>query len=99
MESESINLEPCYSHQDTIGRCIRCQAEEKLNECLRKLLDEETGDDEKTRKKYSLLYSFLQSPDLQALCDKTELSLSEGKDVKLKVYFEGDELKYRLTIN
>jgi hypothetical protein len=98
MQSESIDLEPCYSHQDTIGRCIKCRAEEKLNECLRQLLDENSGDDTQTRERYELLYSFLQSPDLQQLCDKTEQYLAEGREVNLRIYFEEDELKYKLTI-
>lgn len=98
MESESINLEPCYSTRDVTGRCIKCLAEEKLNTCLRELLKEENGDDEKAKQKYLILYSFLESPDLQDLCDKTEMYLSEGKEVNLKIYFVNDELKYKLTI-
>ncbi len=69
-----------------------------MNECLRQLLDENSGDDTQTRERYELLYSFLQSPDLQQLCDKTEQYLAEGREVNLRIYFEEDELKYKLTI-
>jgi hypothetical protein len=94
---ESIELKPCYSTNEAPGRCIKCLAEEKLYNCMRELLDSEK-DNSKLQRYYQILYSFLESPELQKLCDETEKGLSEGKEVSVKVYIEEEKLKYELKI-
>jgi hypothetical protein len=94
---ESINLTPCYSTNEVVGRCIKCLAEEKLFNCIRELLNEEK-DTSRLQQKYEILYAFLESPELQKLCDETEKYLSEGQEVSVKIYLEAGKPGYELTI-
>jgi hypothetical protein len=95
---ESIDLNPRYSSNEEPGRCVKCLAEEKLFNCLRQLLKEE-NDSETIQQKYQVLYSFLQSPELQSLCDKTEKLLSEGKEVSVNITIENGKPKYEIKIS
>jgi len=92
-----IELEPRYSTNEVPGRCIKCLAEEKMFSCMRELLKDEK-DTGKLQQRYQILYSFLESPDLQKLCDETEKCLSEGKEVSVRIYFEDSKIKYELKI-
>jgi hypothetical protein len=94
---ESIDLTPRYSTNDVPGRCIKCMAEEKLFSCMRELFEDEK-DTFKLQKRYKILYSFLESPELQKLCDETEKCLSEGKEVNVRIYLENGKPKYELKI-
>ena len=94
---ESIDLTPRYSTNEVPGRCIKCLAEEKLFSCMREIFDDEK-DSTKLQQKYKILYSFLQSPDLQKLCDETERYMSEGKEINVRVYLEAGKPKYELKI-
>jgi hypothetical protein len=94
---ESIDLKPKYSTNEVPGRCIKCLAEEKLFSCMRELFREE-NDTTELQQRYKVLYSFLESPDLQKLCDQTESSLAEGKEVSVKIYLEAGKPKYELKI-
>jgi hypothetical protein len=94
---ESIELKPCYSTNEAPGRCVKCMAEEKLFSCMRELFEDEK-DTTKLQQKYQILYSFLQSPDLQKLCDETERYMSEGKEINVRIYLEAGKPKYELTI-
>jgi hypothetical protein len=94
---ESIDLTPRYSTNDVPGRCIKCLAEEKLFSCMRELFADET-DISKLQQRYELLYAFLESSELQKLCDETEKCLSEGKEVNVRIYLENDRPKYELKI-
>jgi hypothetical protein len=94
---ESIYLTPRYSTNEVPGRCIKCLAEEKLFSCLRELFKEEK-DTTELQKKYKILYSFLESSELQKLCDETEKCLSEGKEVSVRIYLEDGKPKYELKL-
>jgi hypothetical protein len=94
---EPIDLEPRYSSNEVPGKCIKCLAEEKLFSCMRELLREEQ-DTTELQQKYKILYSFLQSPDLQKVCDETERYLAEGKEVSVKIHLEDGKPEYELII-
>jgi hypothetical protein len=95
---EPIDITPRYSNNEVPGRCIKCLAEEKLFSCMRELLKEEK-DNQELQQKYKILYSFLESPELQALCDETERYLAEGKEVSVKLTLEAGKLKYEIILN
>ncbi len=95
---EPINLTPRYSTNEIPGRCIKCLAEEKLFNCMRELLKEEE-DSSDLQQKYKIIYNFLESSDLQKLCNETEKYLAEGKEVNLRIYLEAGQLKYELQVN
>ena len=96
-KKEIIELEPHYSTSEIPGRCIKCLLEEKLFSCMRELLNQEKNMAE-LRQRYQILYSFLELPDLQRLCDEAEKYLSEGKEVNVRVYLENGKPKYELKI-
>lgn len=98
MEEKSIDLEPRYTTKDFPGKCIKCLAEQKLDTCLRVLLRSEVEDPEQYRK-YEALLAFLQSPELEELCKKSEQYLAEGKQVAVRIYLEEGRAKYELKIN
>jgi hypothetical protein len=92
---ETIELVPRYSTSELPGRCIKCLAEEKLFACMREIFDDEK-DTAKLQQKYQILYAFLQSPNLQKLCDETERSLSEGKEISVRIYLRDGKPEYEL---
>ena len=95
---DTINLDPRYSTGDVPGKCIKCLAEQELNNCLLELLRTE-GDDEELAKRFEMLVSFLKSPESRKLRDESERYLAEGKQVTVRVSFEEGKPKYELKIN
>ena len=94
---ETEDLDPKYSTNEVPGRCIKCLAEEKLFSCMRELLKEEEENLE-LQNKYEMLRNFLESPDLQNICDEAEKYLSEGKDVSVKITNEGGKAGYEIRV-
>ncbi len=94
---ESIDLTPRYSTSEAPGRCIKCLAEEKLFSCMRELFKKEKNTT-KLQQRYKILYSFLESSELQKLCDETERYLAEGQEVSVRIYLEAGNPKYELKI-
>lgn len=94
---ETIDLEPQFSTSEIAGKCLRCIAQQQLNDCIMDMLGSDTEDD-KLQQKYHALVAFLQSPRAQGLIDETERLLSEGKKVKVKLNFEQNNLTYELKV-
>jgi hypothetical protein len=95
---DSFDLEPRYSTSEIPGKCIKCLAEQELNNCLLELLNGEEND-QKLRQKYEMLLSFLKSPESQILRDESEKYLAEGKKVTLKLSFANGKPGYELNIS
>jgi len=95
---EPINLDPRYSTRDIPGKCVKCLAEQELNNCLLELLRAE-GDDKVLAQRFEMLVSFLKSPESRQLRDESERYLAEGKQVTVRVSFEDSKPKYELKIN
>jgi hypothetical protein len=93
-----IKLEIKYSTKDITGHCVQCQAEQELYTCLRNLLMEEQSDKE-VEKKYEMLVTFLQSPDLIKMRIESEKYLAEGKRVFLVIKSVDGKTKYELEVN
>ena len=93
---DPIDLEPRYSSHDHTGRCLRCLAQEELNNCIVAMLGNADEDSSKLQAKYIALVAFLESPEAQELIDETERYLSEGKKVSVKLNFENDKLDYEV---
>ena len=58
---ESFDLEPRYSTSQIPGKCIKCLAEQELNNCLLELLREEEINEE-LQQRFEMLLVFLKSP-------------------------------------
>ena len=95
---EPINLDPRYSTRAIPGKCIKCLAEQELNNCLVELLRGE-GEDKELKQRFEMLVSFLKSPESQRLRDESERYLAEGKQVTVKIHFETGKPKYELKVN
>ena len=95
---DAINLDPKYSTSDVPGKCIKCLAEQELNNCLLELLRAE-GDDKELAERFETLVSFLKSPESRKLRDESERYLAEGKRVTVRISFEDGKPKYELKIN
>jgi hypothetical protein len=95
---DAINLDPKYSTSDVPGKCIKCLAEQELNNCLLELLRAE-GDDKELVERFEMLISFLKSPESLKLRDESERYLAEGKRVTVRISFEDGKPKYELKIN
>ncbi len=95
---DDIELKPSYSTKEVSGRCIKCLAEDKYGDCLRELLQGGI-DNQELRAKYQALLSLLTSPELEQLRAETELRLSEGKEVKVIIHSEKDEMKYEIKVD
>lgn len=95
---ESINLDPRYSTKEIPGKCIKCLAEQELNNCLIELL-KEVGEDKELQQRFETLVSFLKSPESQKLRDESERHLAEGKQVTVKICFETGKPEYKLKVN
>jgi len=95
---DPIDLEPRYTKADIPGQCLKCLAEQKLDGCLRLLLTADP-DNEEMQTAYLALYSFLTSPESKDLRDRTERYLADGRDVKVRVRFEGGEVKCDLVLD
>ena len=94
---EPIKLDPRYSTSKVPGRCIKCLAEQELNNCLLKLLRAE-GDDEELARRFEILVTFLKSPEAQKLRADSERYLSEGKEVNVRIDFVEGKPKYALEV-
>jgi hypothetical protein len=94
---ESIDLEPNYSTSQIPGKCLKCLAEQQLDSCLRQLLVEQ-GDSKQLQARYASILSFLKSPESKKLRDEAERYLAEGKNVKVKMSFQDDEMKYWIEV-
>ena len=95
---DSFELEPRYSTKDIPGKCVKCLAEQELNNCLIELLRGGGGDKE-LQHRFEALVSFLKSPESQKLRDESERYLAEGKEVKVRLYFVNGELKCELKVS
>jgi len=95
---DSFDLEPRYSTKEIPGKCLKCLAEQELNNCLRVLLIGE-GEDKELQQKYEMLVSFLKSPESRKLRDESEKYLAEGKKVTLRLSFANGKPKYELEID
>ena len=95
---DTINLDPRYSTSNVPGKCIKCLAEQELNNCLLELLRAE-GDDEELAQRFEMLVSFLKSPESLELRDEAERYLAEGKQVTVSISLEDGKPKYELKIN
>jgi len=95
---DALNLNPRYSTSDVPGKCIKCLAEQQLDNCLLELLRAE-GDDKELVERFEMLISFLKSPESVKLRDESERYLAEGKEVTVRVSFEDGKPKYELKIN
>ena len=94
---ETIDLDPRYSTSDVPGRCVKCLAEQKLNNCLFELLRGEGGEKELVQR-FETLVSFLKSPESQKLRAESERYLSEGKEVTVRIHFVDGKPRYDLKV-
>ncbi len=94
---EPIDLEPNYSTAEIAGKCIKCLAEQELNNCLLELLRGEE-ENKKLEQRFEALASFLRSPESKKLRNESEKYLAEGKEVKVKINFEHGKPRYELKI-
>ncbi|GAI71758.1 unnamed protein product [marine sediment metagenome] len=95
---DSFNLEPRYSTSQIPGKCIKCLAEQELNNCLRELLRGEE-DNQQLQQRFEMLVAFLKSPESQKLRDESEKYLAEGKRVTLRLSLADGKPKYELEIS
>ena len=95
---DSFDLEPKYSTSQIPGKCIKCLAEQELNNCLLELLRGE-GEGRELQQRFEILLAFLKSPASQKLRDESEKYLAEGKKVRVKINFETGKPKYELKID
>lgn len=95
---ESYNIEPHYTTHEHTGRCVKCQAEHEMNNCLMALLGSDDDNTEEAEKKFQALLAFLKSPESQKLVNESERLMSEGRKVNIRLYVEGDEAKYELEV-
>jgi len=95
---DALNLNPRYSTSEVPGKCIKCLAEQQLDNCLLELLRVE-GDDKELVERFEMLLSFLKSPESVKLRDESERYLAEGREVTVRVSFEDGKPKYELKIN
>jgi len=94
---EPINLEPKFSTKEIPGKCIKCLAEQELDNCLMELLKGE-GENKELEQRFEALVSFLKSPESSKLRDEAERYLSEGKQVSLQISFEQGQPKYEIKV-
>jgi hypothetical protein len=90
-----IGLTPRYSTKEIPGKCIKCLAEQKYNNCLRELLSGECESKE-IMQTYEVLVSFLESPELKKFRDESEKLLAEGRDVKVVLHFDEGQIRYEI---
>ena len=95
---DSFELEPKHSTSQIPGKCIKCLAEQELNNCLLELLKGAENERE-LQQRYEMLLTFLKSPESQKLRDESEKYLAEGRRVMLKLSFGDGEPRYELKID
>ena len=95
---EPIKLDPMYSTKEIPGKCVKCLAEQELNNCLLELLKggEEQGE---LAQRFEALVSFLKSPEAKELLDESERYLAQGKKVTVAIHFEAGKPVYELKVN
>jgi hypothetical protein len=91
-----IDLSPKYSTSEISGKCVKCLAEQELNNCIFQLLST-GGEDENLQQKFNALVDFLRSPEARTLVDEAEKLLSEGKQVSVSIHYEGDRVNYKIN--
>lgn len=94
---EPINLNPRYSTKEIPGKCIKCLAEQELNNCFLDLL-RAVGENKELERRFEALVFFLKSPELKGLRDESERYLAEGKRVTVKINFKPGKPRYELKI-
>jgi len=94
----SFNLEPRYSTSQIPGKCIKCLAEQELNNCLLELLRIE-GDEKDVEQRFEMLLTFLKSPESKKLRDESEKYLADGRKVTVKINFETGKPEYELKVD
>jgi hypothetical protein len=94
---ESIKLAPSYSTKEIPGKCIKCLAEQELNNCLLELL--RGSEDRELAQRFEALVSFLKSSEAKELLDESERYLAEGKKVTVDIHFEAGKPVYELKVN
>ncbi len=95
---EPINLNPRYSTTEVPGKCIKCLAEQEMNNCLLELLRQGGVGNRELEERFEALVAFLKSPESQKLRDEAERYLAEGKQVSVDICLEEGEPVYRLRI-
>jgi len=89
-DMDNFTLEPNYTWNEVPGKCLKCLAEKELDNCLFKLLSEQSNDIE-LQQRFEALLALLDYPDFENLRSEAERLLSLGKQIKVKVdYIEGD---------
>ncbi|MFC1994534.1 hypothetical protein ACFLVD_00120 [Chloroflexota bacterium] len=94
----SLDIEPRYSTSQIPGKCIKCLAEQELNDCLLELLSGE-GEEKELQQRFEMLLAFLESPESQKLRDDSEKYLAEGRNVRLRIDYENGKPQYELKID
>ena len=94
---EPISLEPRFSTMEVPGKCIKCLAEQELNNCLMELLKGE-GENKEFEHRFEALASFLKSPESEKLRDESERYLAQGKGVRVRIYFEAGKPRYEIEV-
>ena len=97
MKDKFIDLEPRSSTRDVPAKCIKCLAEQKLDNCLRDLLQSE-GENPERYQGYEALLAFLKSPESEKLRAESERHLAEGKHVIVRISIEEGKFRYELQI-
>ena len=59
---DSFDLKPRYSTSQIPGKCVKCLAEQELNDCLLELLGGE-GEEKELQQRFEMLLAFLKSPE------------------------------------
>lgn len=95
---EPIKLDPKYSTNEIPGKCIKCLAEQDLNNCLLELLRQGEAGNQEMEQKFEALVSFLKSPESKKLRDESEQYLAEGKQVTVDIRFEEGKPVYELKV-
>ena len=95
---DSFDFEPRYSTSQIPGKCIKCLAEQELNNCLLELLRGEEND-EKVQQRFEMVVAFLQAPESRKLRDESEKYLAEGKRVTLRLSLVDGKPQYKLEVS
>jgi hypothetical protein len=95
---EPFDLEPKYSTSQVPGKCIKCLAEQELNNCLRELLRGEHDNNKELEQRFEMLAAFLRSPESQKLRDEAEKYLAEGKKVTVRINHISGKLESELKV-
>jgi hypothetical protein len=92
---EEIDLSPKYSTSEISGKCVKCLAEQELNNCILQLLSV-GGEDDNLQQKFNALVAFLRSPEAGGLVNESERLLSEGKQVSVSIHYEDEKVNYEI---